>query len=52
MQVLRIEDQILQAGHGHFDLAAYENYFEGKLEDYELPQEEIDRALKTLPQVG
>ncbi len=40
------------SGHGHFDLAAYENYLEGKLEDYELPQEEIDRALKTLPQVG
>ena len=23
------------SGHGHFDLAAYENYLSGKLQDYE-----------------
>jgi len=38
-------------GHGHFDMAAYERYFAGKLEDYELPQAEIDRAVAELPQV-
>ncbi|MCX7938133.1 MAG: hypothetical protein N2545_01665, partial [Thermoflexales bacterium] len=38
-------------GHGHFDMAAYERYLAGELQDYELPQEEIDRALAELPQV-
>ena len=32
-------------GHGHFDMASYERYFSGKLDDYELPQAEIDRAV-------
>jgi len=39
------------SGHGHFDLAAYESYFGNKLEDFELPQAEIDKALKSLPQL-
>ena len=38
-------------GHGHFDMASYEKYFAGKLVDYELPQQEIDRAIAALPQV-
>ncbi|MGE5125173.1 MAG: TrpB-like pyridoxal phosphate-dependent enzyme [Betaproteobacteria bacterium] len=38
-------------GHGHFDMASYEKYFAGKLEDYQLPQAEIDRATAALPQV-
>ena len=38
-------------GHGHFDMASYERYLTGKLEDYELPQAEIDRAQSALPQV-
>lgn len=29
------------SGHGHFDLKAYDEYFDGTLEDYVLPQEEI-----------
>ncbi len=33
------------SGHGHFDMGAYEAYASGQLEDYELPQEEIDGAL-------
>jgi tryptophan synthase beta chain len=33
------------SGHGHFDLAAYENYFSGKLQDYEYPGRNIDEAL-------
>ncbi len=32
-------------GHGHFDMAAYEAYFAGKLERHELTQEEIDAAI-------
>ncbi len=33
------------SGHGNFDMVAYDKYFAGDLEDYTLPQEEIDRAL-------
>ncbi|WP_022853935.1 TrpB-like pyridoxal phosphate-dependent enzyme [Thermodesulfatator atlanticus] len=36
------------SGHGHFDLAAYDAYLEGKLEDYEYPEEKIKEALKAL----
>lgn len=39
------------SGHGHFDLAAYEKYLSGKLEDYELPEEELKASLTELPQV-
>ncbi|HLT58162.1 MAG: TrpB-like pyridoxal phosphate-dependent enzyme [Limnochordales bacterium] len=39
------------SGHGHFDLAAYDAYLSGQLEDYELPEEMITRALAELPQV-
>ncbi|HZS89029.1 MAG TPA: TrpB-like pyridoxal phosphate-dependent enzyme [Chloroflexota bacterium] len=35
-------------GHGNFDMAAYDAYFAGKLEDYELPREEIERALRDI----
>jgi tryptophan synthase beta chain len=40
------------SGHGHFDLAAYESYLRGKLEDYEYPAEKVAAALADLPQVG
>jgi tryptophan synthase beta chain len=39
------------SGHGHFDLAAYDDYLTGKLVDYELPQEQIDAALAELPNI-
>ncbi len=39
------------SGHGHFDLAAYEQYLAGKLEDYAYPRERVEEALKGLPQV-
>jgi tryptophan synthase beta chain len=39
-------------GHGHFDLASYERYLSGQLEDYELPQSAIDEALSLVPKVG
>ncbi|MEE8443035.1 MAG: TrpB-like pyridoxal phosphate-dependent enzyme [Dehalococcoidia bacterium] len=38
-------------GHGHFDMAAYDAYFAGNLEDYAYPQEQIEAALANLPQV-
>ncbi|MEZ0328185.1 MAG: TrpB-like pyridoxal phosphate-dependent enzyme [Dissulfuribacterales bacterium] len=37
------------SGHGHFDLTAYDDYLEGKLVDYEYPEEKIAEALKDLP---
>ncbi len=36
------------SGHGHFDMAAYDNYFAGKLEDIALEEEEIQRAQRAL----
>ena len=35
-------------GHGHFDMAAYEDYFAGKLKDHSLPQETIDQSIATI----
>jgi tryptophan synthase beta chain len=35
-------------GHGHFDLAAYEKYLTGALEDYEYPAEQVEAALAGL----
>ncbi|MDD5686945.1 MAG: TrpB-like pyridoxal phosphate-dependent enzyme [Elusimicrobia bacterium] len=37
------------SGHGHFDLSAYDAYLNKKLQDYELPDEEIKKALKEVP---
>ena len=39
------------SGHGHFDLAAYDSYLSGKLEDYEYPEEKVKEALAQLPTV-
>ena len=39
------------SGHGHFDMAAFENYLSGNLIDYEYPAAEIAKALEELPQV-
>ena len=36
------------SGHGLVDLGAYEGFFREKLSDHELPQEQIDAALKDL----
>jgi tryptophan synthase beta chain len=40
------------SGHGHFDLAAYDVYLSGKLEDYEYPAEAIKAAMENLPRVS
>ena len=42
---------IAHSGHGHFDLAAYEEYLSGRLQDYEYPEEKVKEALAFLPQV-
>ena len=39
------------SGHGHFDLGAYDQYFAGKLEDFEYPREAVERAMANLPVV-
>jgi len=39
------------SGHGHFDMAAYEAYFAGKLQDYEYPAEAVAAAQHRMPQV-
>jgi len=36
------------SGHGLVDMAAYEAYLSGKLKDHDLPEEEIERALKDI----
>lgn len=32
------------SGHGHFDMSAYDAYLADQLEDYALPEEELDKA--------
>ena len=36
------------SGHGHFDMAAYDNFLAGKLEDVALDEAEIERALRAI----
>ncbi|MBI5935329.1 MAG: TrpB-like pyridoxal phosphate-dependent enzyme [Chloroflexi bacterium] len=40
------------SGHGNFDLASYEKYMKGELEDYEYPAEAVAEAMTHLPQVA
>ncbi len=42
---------IAHSGHGHFDLAAYDEYLSGKLQDYEYPEAKVKEALASLPKV-
>jgi len=39
------------SGHGHVDMTAYDDYFAGKLEDFEYPAEKVKESLRHLPQV-
>lgn len=39
------------SGHGHFDLAAYEEYLAGRLPDFDYPEAEIQRALERLEEL-
>jgi len=38
-------------GHGYFDMAAYDAYLAGRLEDYAYPQAEVELALRGLPRL-
>jgi tryptophan synthase beta chain len=38
------------SGHGHFDLAAYEAFLAGRLEDLEFSEEDMAAALERLPE--
>jgi tryptophan synthase beta chain len=40
------------SGHGHVDMAAYDAYFAGKLEDFEYPAEKVQESLQHLPRVA
>ncbi len=39
------------SGHGHFDMQAYMDYAQNKLEDYDYPAEAVEAALAGLPNV-
>lgn len=39
------------SGHGHFDLGAFDAYLAGQLEDYSIPQAQLDEALSELPKI-
>jgi len=41
----------LYSGHGLLDLASYDAFLKGELTNFELPQEDIDSALKDCPTV-
>jgi tryptophan synthase beta chain len=36
-------------GHGHFDMAAYDAYFRGELEDMEYPEDKVAEAMSRVP---
>jgi tryptophan synthase beta chain len=40
------------SGHGHVDMAAYDAYFAGQLEDFEYPAEKVKESLAHLPKVA
>jgi len=40
------------SGHGHVDMQAYDDYFAGKLTDYEYPAEKVKESLAHLPKVA
>lgn len=40
------------SGHGHFDMASYDSYLSGRLEDYQHPEQAISEALQALPKVS
>lgn len=37
------------SGHGHFDLAAYDEYLSGRLKDFDHPESAIKKALSSVP---
>lgn len=39
------------SGHGFFDMSSYDAFLEGKLEDYEYPEEAIKKSMANLPNI-
>ena len=39
------------SGHGYFDMAAYDQYLSGKLQDYAYPEEMVHAAMALVPKV-
>jgi tryptophan synthase beta chain len=39
-------------GHGHLDLASYDKYLHGEMQDLDLPQSVIDEAMRDVPDVA
>ena len=39
-------------GHGHFDLAAYDDYLNGRMVDEDVTDERLAAGLATMPKVG
>jgi tryptophan synthase beta chain len=40
------------SGHGHFDMAAFDAFHQGKLQDYEYPVKLVEEAMRHLPIVN
>jgi tryptophan synthase beta chain len=48
------EDRVILfnlSGHGHFDLAAYDQYLSGRLQDYAYPEEMVRQAMLSVPRL-
>ncbi|MFC1908684.1 TrpB-like pyridoxal phosphate-dependent enzyme [Chloroflexota bacterium] len=41
---------IAHSGHGHFDLAAYDEYLSGRMQDYTFSEDKLKESLANLPQ--
>ncbi len=41
----------LHCGHGHYDMGAYQQYFDGELDHVEYAEEAVDEAMEELPEV-
>lgn len=39
------------SGHGHFDIAAYDAYLRGELQDYDLDEEILEKGRQSIPDV-
>jgi tryptophan synthase beta chain len=40
------------SGHGHFDMASYDRYFSGELEDFDYPEEAIKQSMRNIPKIA
>jgi tryptophan synthase beta chain len=38
-------------GHGHFDMAAYEAFLAGRLQDFDYPEEKVREAMDRIPAI-